>query len=199
MPTPKPPDPAVAPTSEELVALGKALTTAKAALGEQNFPDAAKEIAKAETLAKLPEHKAKVARLKEVGELVKQFRNAVALAAAELEAGESFKVGTSTQVVVVETFPDKIIVRTAGMNRTYPFADLPPGLAVALADFKLVQSDPISRVVKGAYLTVSKKSDSDAILKAKTWWEEAQLGGADVSHLMPFLSDTYDFEKEAGK
>ncbi|MDX1944096.1 MAG: hypothetical protein SFU86_01715 [Pirellulaceae bacterium] len=195
-PMPAPPEPAVKPTRDELVALGKLLTSAKAAIGEQNFDDADKDIAKAEPLAKLPEHKAKVARLKEIVGLVRQFRNALKLAVEGLNAGESFKVGTSTQVVVVETFSDRIIVRTAGQNRNYPFAELPPGLAVALADFKLDQADPVSRVVKGAYVATSKRSDSAALEKAKTWWEEAQLGGADVSHLMPFLTDSYDLEKE---
>ena len=168
-------------------------------MGEQNFEEAQQQIAKAEPLAKLPEHKAKLARLKEAAGYVKQFRMAVEAAANELEAGESFKVGTSTQVSMVEALPDKIIVRIAGQNRSYPYADLPAGLAVALADLKLDGTDPVSRVVKGAYLAVDKRNDSEARQKAKTWWEEAQLGGVDITHLMPFLTDTYDFEKEAAE
>ena len=199
-PTPTPP-PAPAPvpepappliTKQEAIALGKALTTAKIALGEQNFEEADKQLALAEPLAKLPEHPAKYQRLKEVANYVKQFRGAVAEAVAGLEAGATFKVGTSTMVVVVETFPDKIIIRSLGQNKTYPFQDLPVGLAVAIADMKLDTAAPANRVIKGAYLAVDKRGDSVALEKAKAFWEEAQLGGVDTTHLLPFLSDKYD-------
>jgi hypothetical protein len=179
-------------TRQEAIALGKALAMAKVALGEQNFEEADKQLAIAEPLAKLPEHQAKYQRLKEVANYVKQFRQAVAEAVAEMEAGETFKVGTSTMVVVVETFPDKIIIRSLGQNKTYPFQDLPVGLAVAIVDMKLDTSAPANRVIKGAYLAVDKRGDSVALDKAKAFWEEAQLGGVDVNHLMPFLSDKYD-------
>jgi outer membrane biosynthesis protein TonB len=207
-PTPEPappptPTPAPAPTAvpdpgppavtrQDAIALGKSLTTAKIALGEQNFEEADKQLALAESLAKLPEHRAKLARLKEVAGYAKQFRTAIEQAVAELEAGETFKVGTSTMVVVVETFPDKIIIRSLGQNKTYPFPDLPVGLAVALADMKLETTAPENRVIKGAFLAVDKRGDSVALDKAKAYWEEAQLAGVDTSHLMPFLTDKYD-------
>jgi hypothetical protein len=179
-------------TRQEAIKLGKALTTAKAALGEQNFDEADKQLAIAEPLAKLPEHQAKYERLKEVADYVKQFRGAVAAAVAELEAGSVFKVGTSTQVAVVETFPDKIIVRTAGQNRAYPFQDLPPGLAAALADMKLDPAEPVNRVIKAAYLAVKQPDDEEVQSKAKTWLEEAKLGGIDATSVEMFLTDKYD-------
>jgi hypothetical protein len=179
-------------TKEEATALGNALTTAKIALGEQNFEEADKQLATADPLAKLPEHRAKYNRLKEVAEYVKQFRMAVAEGVGSLEAGSTFKVGSSTVVAVVETFPDKITIRTAGQNRTYSFQDLRPGLAVALADLYLDSGVPANRVIKGSYLAVVKDGDEEVRAKAKALWEEAQLGGVDTSHLMPFLTDTYD-------
>jgi outer membrane biosynthesis protein TonB len=203
-PTPAPtpptsPTPAPAPetapqavTKQEAIDLGKAMTTAKIALGEQNFDEADKQLALAEPLAKLPEHQAKYQRLKEVADYVKQFRGAITEAVAGLDAGATFKVGTSTMVVVVETFPDKIIIRSLGQNKTYPFQDLPVGLAVAIADMKLDTTAPANRVIKGAYLAVDKRGDSIALDKAKAFWEEAQLGGVDTTHLVPFLSDKYD-------
>jgi hypothetical protein len=84
------------------------------------------------------------------------------------------------------------------MNRTYPFNDMPPGLAVALADFRLPLSAASSRVTKGAYLLVHKRADDKEEAKAKELWEEAQRSGADLSRLMPFLTDNYtDFLKDA--
>ena len=189
-PIPEPAPPLV--TKEEAIALGKALSMARIALGEQNFEEADKQLAIAEPLAKLPEHQTRLARLKEVAGYVKQFRTAIEQSVADLEAGSTFKVGTSTMVVVVETFPDKIIIRSLGQNKTYPFPDLPVGLAVAIADMKLDTTAPENRVIKGAYLAVDKRGDSVAFDKAKAFWEEAQLAGVDTSHLMPFLTDKYD-------
>lgn len=167
------------------------MTTAKEALGEQNFTEANELITKAESLAKLPKHQEAVARLRQVSNLVHQFRDAVAAAVQGLEAGAVFMVGSSTQVAFVEGFPDKAILRIAGMNKTYPFRDMPPGLAVAIADMKLDGSDPVSRAVKGAYLLVHKRADGESHEKAKTWWTEAQAGGTDMAPLMPFLTDDY--------
>ena len=99
-------------------------------------------MARAESLAKLPKHQEAVARLKQVAGYVKQFREAVAAAVAQFEAGTVFMVGSSTQVAVVEGFPDRVILRIAGMNKVYPFRDMPPGLAVAIADQKLDGSRP---------------------------------------------------------
>ena len=196
MPPPAAP-PEVKPTREELIALGKAMTTAKNALSEQNFSVADRALAEAEKLAKLPEHQAKVGRLKTLAIYVRQFRKAVEDATNELEAGESFMVGSSTVVSFVEGGSDRIIIRSSGQNRTYLFHELPLGLAVAIADLKLDGSDPVSRVVKGAYVAVDKRSDAGHLDKAKTWWEEARLGGLDLGDLELVLTDRYDFEKEA--
>ena len=176
----------------------KLLETAKAAISEQNFDDAEESLAKAEAQAKLPKHQDAVSRLKQVGGYVKQFRVAVAAAVQGLEAGATFMVGTSTQVAMVEGFSDKVILRIAGMNRTFRFSEMPPGLAIAIADQKLDGADPVSRVVKGAYLLVHKRLDDESRAKAKTLWDEAQAGGVDMSQLLPFLTDDYnDLLKDA--
>jgi len=187
------------PTKEELVQLGKALQDAKAATGEFNFDDADAALAKAEKLAKLPDHKAKLARLKEVKGLVKQFHDRLVEAAVGMDGGASFKVGTSTMIAMIEANPKQVILRVAGQNKTYQYSDLPVGLAAALADMKLEGSDPVSRVVKGAYVASHRSSTPDQLQQAKSWWDEATLGGADVTHLMPFLTDTYDLAKEFDK
>jgi predicted xylose isomerase-like sugar epimerase len=52
-------------------------------------------------------------------------------------------------------------------------------------------------VVKGAYLLVHKRADSETHEKARSLWNDAQAAGANISHLMPFLSDSYsDFLKD---
>ena len=194
-PTPPAPAPEPAPpmlTKQEAIALGQALTAAKAALGEQNFDEAFKQLAVAEPLAKLPDHNAKFARLKEVADYVKQFREAIVAAVGALKPTDTFKVGNSTMVIVVGTTPDSITIRTAAQNTTYQLDNLKIGLALALADQFLDPGNPVNRVIKGSYLAVDPKQDSDTLAKAKAFWEEAQLSGVDTTHLLPFLTDKYD-------
>jgi hypothetical protein len=100
---------------------------------------------------------------------------------------------------MIEADQKQVILKVAGQSRTYQYSDLPVGLAAALADMKLEGSDPVSRVVKGAYVAVHRSSTPDQLQMAKSWWQEATLGGADVTHLMPFLTDSYDLAKDFDK
>src|SRR5207244_3208615 len=144
-------------------------------------------------------HREAVARLTEISGYVRQFYGALAAAVQSMQAAETFKVG-STEVAFVEGFPDKVTLRVAGVNRTYPFNELPPGLALAIADRKLPTRNPVSGVVKGAYLAVHKQDDSQTQEKAKRLWEEAEAGGAKTAHLMAFFADNYsDFLRDAGE
>jgi hypothetical protein len=184
-------------TREDLLELSKALTSAREAMAEHRFAEANDQIKIAEKHAKTDELTAMVDRLWQINDMARQFRDSVAAAIQELQIGDDFKVGTSTQVVVVETEADSITVRLPGARpRAYRIAQLPIGLSMALVDMKLDPADPTNRVIKGAYVLSAKEVDPDNVEKAKTWWEEAQLNGVDVSKLMPFLQDKYDFKKE---
>jgi hypothetical protein len=197
--TPPNPTPPVTVTKAEVAQLVKALEAAKAALGEANFQAADTNIDKAGSLAKLPKHQEAVARLQEISRYAQKFHEGVKAAAKGMQAGETFKVGTSTQVTFVEAKADKIILRIAGTNKTYPLNDLPPGLALAIAEFKLPSSDPTSHVIEGAYLLVHKRADSETREKARSLWGQAQSTGINLNHLMPFLNDDYaKFSPDAG-
>jgi hypothetical protein len=211
-PMPKPAEPAPQPapppvptprvTRSEVEALIKSLERAKAALSEQNFDVADQELATAGSLARLPKHQKAVDRLKDVTGYVKQFRQAVVAAIAGMQAGESFQVGSSTQVAFVSGSANEVTLRIAGSNRRFALSDLPPQLALDLSDFKLASNNPTSRVVKGAYLLVHKQPDAELkqkeLERAQTLWDEAVKEGADIEYLMPFLTDNYaEFLKDA--
>ena len=142
----------------------------RTALTEQNFDEADKFIAQAAELAQADEHRQMVARLREIAGYVKQFRTAVEAGARSLET-KDLQVGSSAFVSFVEVLPDRVIVRTAGQNRNYPYAELPPGLAQAIVDQQLDGSDPTSRVVKGAYYAVGPGRPQDAA------WKRPKPGG----------------------
>jgi hypothetical protein len=168
-----------------------ALQTARSALGEQNFPIADEQIRRSESFADKPEHREATARLKEVAAYVKQFRAALSAAVQGLQAAETFKTSSGSDAAFVEATADTVVLHVSGTNRTYRLTDLPPALALALADRKLSARDPVSLVVKGAYLAVHPRADSQTREKAASLWQQAAAAGADVSHLTPFLSEGY--------
>jgi hypothetical protein len=95
-------------------------------------------------------------------------------------------------MIVVEASPDKLVVRRGGERVNYKINELPAALAMALADMWLKEGDPVNRVIKGSYYAVADGDRESLRAKAKSWWEEAQLGGVAVTPLMPFLTDNYE-------
>lgn len=184
--------PAELPKREEVIQLAKALKDAKNALGVLEIAEANRALERATKLAKLEEHQGMVTRLKYVADYCKQFRDAMVAAARDLDGGETFMVGSSTVVAMVESSDTQVTFRVAGQNITSNYGELKPGLAVALAELKLDNADPVTRVVKGAYVIVHQNARPDEIEKGKTWWDEAALGGVDLKDQLPFLTDNYD-------
>jgi hypothetical protein len=186
-PKPEPPPPPL-PTQQEVAELAKALTTARLALSEGNMEEAKKQVALAEKLPKLPEHEAMYGRMVMLVDYNGQFWDAVKEAVKSLESGSELAVGSQV-LIVVEVLSDKIILRIAGQNRTYPYEDLPGGIVVAIADKWLNQNDPTSLVMKGAYAAVNKAGNVE---RARQMWDDAIRGGVDVRAILPVLDDKYD-------
>jgi hypothetical protein len=187
------------PTREELVALTNLVKEARTALGDFQFAEADEALAKAEMLAKLPEHQERIHRLQNVSNLAKQFQEAVVRTMSGLSAGEVLKIGSSTEAAIVDASPTKLVIRLNGDNKTYSLENMPLGLAVNLGERSLNPNSPATRAAKGAYVFIDKRSDAGQRKKAQTWWEEAQLNGMDMRELMPVLTDKYDFTADAPK
>ena len=178
-------------TRSQVEALIKAMTAAREAISEHNFGAADVQIAKAESLAQLPKHHEAVIRLKEICEYVKQFRLALVAAVREMQPGQVFQVGASTQVAFVAGSVDRVTVRAAGSNKTYSFNDMPSGSGDGDCRFQLPVDEPKSRVIKGAYLATHKRGTSETQDRAQTLWSEAQAAGVSIVHLMPFFGEEY--------
>jgi hypothetical protein len=191
MPEPKPAN-MVKPTRQQVVELETALKRARLALSEQSFDEAEVEAVKAAKVALLPDHQALALRLRLAIEHTKLFRQALAEASSKLDAAETIKVGSSTIVAIVETFPDKITVRVNGMNRTFSFANIPKGLAVAILDTKRIGGQPDSRVLKAMFVATAKDADAETIGEARGWLQEVQASEPNASALLKYLDDSYD-------
>lgn len=184
--------PVAKPAAKDLAALSEALQTARTALGEQNFDVADEQLATARKLVKLPEHRAKLERLEQLAHYVRGFWDAVERSVSGFEGTEEFMVG-STVVVVVEASPESITIKFDGLRRKYPIRQLPPGLAVAIADQWFDPSKPENLVFKGAYVAVMRNADEQDRAKGRGWWEQAIAQGVDIRELLPVYDDTYDF------
>ncbi len=140
-PSPPASDTAPAPQAD-LTELGKALQQARSAIADHQFRVADRVLEKAAMLATSPEHQAMVVRLRHLGQCAEQFWNVVATAARRLSATEELKFGSSDLiVVVVETDRDSVTIRNQGRNVKYSLADMPAGLALAIAHRSVNEND----------------------------------------------------------
>lgn len=193
-PDPEPaPKPVPTPTREELLVLGKSLSAARLALAERKLEEADVQLAMAESLAKLPQHKQMVARTKRLAGNVRKFWDAVAIGLDKLGSGDELKVDASTFVAIVEANPQSLVIRAGGKNRRYATRDIPGGLAIVIVDRGLDLTTAESRVIKGAIYAADKDPENRA--KAKPYWVEA-AAGLDLGDLMEVLDDSYDLEKD---
>ncbi len=203
IPVPMPPKPADPPaemklSAADLAALSAAMNGAKESLRERNFEETDKHLATAKKLAKSADQLAKLNRLDVLTQYVKQFdRSLKTLMADEnFDAGAELILGKSTRVVVVERSPTGIVIRINGQNKSYTLANMPDGLAMALIDQRLPTTDPVSKVIKGAYLAAAKIPTEENQAKAKELFAEAVQGGvSEVADLPLVLTDTYDFKE----
>jgi len=86
-------------------------------------------------------------------------------------------------VVVVETGPNTLIVRSAGRNRRYSVDGLPHEMAAATAA-QLFTKSSNARALRAAFLIVERNGD---LQQARQLLQEAAQGGAAVSELLEEL------------
>lgn len=189
---PATPEP-VAATPAELKQLGQLLNRARNALSQHEFAESRRLVEQAGQLAKSDEHAALVDRLRMLAELAEQFWSGVATATKQLQATQEIQVGSGDLiVVVVETGPDWLTIRNQGRNTRYVVAELPPGLALAIARQNMNEDDPQTQLVFGAGLATVKDLKPVHLEEARKYWERAAAAGADAAPLQAVLTDTYE-------
>ena len=180
-----------APTPQQIQQLSSALAAARAALERGRFEEALTRLADIEDLPMLADDVSRYQRLHLLIQYARNFHDELASAVAELKGGDEIPVGTNAAVGVVQTGAEHITLRVAGTNRTYHLEALPTGLAIAIADLRLADSDPISLVVKAAHLASRPGVRDDQLQRARDWFREAKENGADIGDLEQVLDDTY--------
>ena len=186
------PVPDAQPQPEDVRALAAALRAARAALESHHFDEAQAKLAQVESVPKRSEHRAKFERLKLLVHYAKEFRSALLESVATLRAGSEIQIATGERIAVVSASPERITIKARGTTRTYAIDDLPAGLAIAIADHWLDQENPVSLVIKAAYLASLKDRRDDRLAKAREWFQQAAAKGMEIGDLARVIDDAYD-------
>ena len=179
------------PTRAEIVEFGQRMADIRQLLYDRQLEEAAAQIDSAQAFPRTEEHDAIFARLVQVADLVTQFWEAVEEGAGQLESGEELKYSETTIVIIVDSQPGRITYRL-GQNVTRAPREMPPGLAVLIADKVLAGRGSEGRLIKGSIYAIESQANPSASDKAVNIWEEAALLGATVEPLLAFLEDNYD-------
>ncbi len=161
-------------------------------LARQEFPQASRDLAAAEQMAVLPQHKDMVTGLQQLAQHSSRFWGTVSTVIQSFQGAEELTVGSEGLIVlVVETGPNSIVVKKEGRNLRYRLTDMPPGLALAIAKTQLDASDPHACLLLGACLATTAERKQTYLDEARKYWNQATAAGVDTRLLLPTLSHTY--------
>jgi hypothetical protein len=186
--------PQITPQPADLAALEAALKEARAAVLARKYDTAIEQLNRLTSVPKKPDQQALCDRLNLLAQYAQNFQSALSEAVADLRAGDEIELAESTVVGGVEVQGDRITFRSQGRNVTRAMDDLPPGLAVAIADRWLDKNDPVSLVVKGAFLVARQNAKESELAKAREWWSEAARAGFDLCDLPKVIDDSYELQ-----
>jgi hypothetical protein len=142
------------------------------------------------------EGKDQTARLDQAGQLYKIYVESFEEAKRKAKGASALKVG-NTEVSIVETTPEKIIIRQ-GENKSYAWDKLPFGIAAALSDLGLSESAPVDVAARAIYFSVTPfyqeaAKANNLITKRIDGWFERSAGKESIrADLKQFLTDKYE-------
>lgn len=176
------------PTSQLL----ESLQLAKRLLGERKATQAKVVLEEARQLATDPSSRARVARMTTLATYVESYWNAAQKQIASFRAGNEAEIG-GQRVMVVEKSSEKLIIRTAGRNRTIDLTNLSQGLAETLANEWLDSTAPSTKVFRGAMKCVTPGYEVE---EARQLWRETELSGeVKLGDLPKVLDELRDYSK----
>ena len=143
------------------------------------------------------EGKEQTLRLDQAGQLYKIYVESFEEAKKKAKGASSMKVGAA-EVSIVEATAEKLIIREKGENKTYTWDKLPLGIAAALSDLGLSESDPVDVAARAIYFSLNPYYQEQAqvnklITKRIDGWFERSAGKESVrADLKQFLTDKYE-------
>jgi len=168
---------------EQTDAARKSLDDIRAALAARDLPKAQASLAEVKRLEVEGPVREERDRLEDLTGYVAEFWDSVDRGMQLLQAVDEIMIGDQP-VSVVEVGQGTVILRVAGQNREYTRVNIPPKLALTLAERVLKRDAPENQVLFGAFLAVDAKGDRKLARQA---WDTAVRAGLDVKHLLPEL------------
>ena len=164
---------------------------AREAVDKADFKTFGEQIELALPLSTSDEMSAKRARLDQLGQLYEIFIKAMHEAKTKMKGAETLSVGKML-VNIVEVKENELIVRIQGKNERYPWDRLPPGIANAMADFALSDSEPTDVAARAVYFSLSPAKNDLSAKKVKEWFEKSVGKEPIRQDLIQALTDTYE-------
>lgn len=182
-----PPQPEL--TAEEVAVWDAMEAELRAALGGQDYGEAAKVLEQLSAVTRSEEQRRQLERLRKLHELSRDFHDALVAAITNMEAGETVTIGNSTPVSFVEGTSEHLVVRVRGENQRYRLTELPIGLAFGLADLELdvVHSSSLAKKAAFAMLHLSAKENELIQQRAKSMMTEAVAAGSVSADMLKLL------------
>ncbi len=198
--TPEPestPDPVKPAMSKEPPQWVEAIKKARGALDKGDLNAFKSLIPTAIETAQTPLGKEKALRLDQLGQLYGIFTESFEEAKRKTKGTSALKVGNS-EVSIVESTPEKLIVRASGKNQTHNWNELPFGLAVAISDLGLDPSAPVDIAARAVYFSINPnykeaaKSNEIIAKRIAGWFDKSQGKESIRADLKQALEDSYE-------
>lgn len=198
--TPKPestPEPVKPAMTKETPQWVEAIKKARGALDKGDLNAFKTIIPTAIETAQTPLGKEKALRLDQLGQLYGIFTESFEEAKRKTKGTSALKVGNS-EVSIVESTPEKLIVRASGKNQTHNWKELPFGLAVAISDLGLDPSAPVDIAARAVYFSINPvykeaaKSNEIIAKRIAGWFEKSQGKESIRADLKQALEDSYE-------
>lgn len=170
-------------TPEQTAAFDKALLNVRSLLAGRNVDGLGAALQQAKSLARSPEQHKELTRIEEFAGYVAGFWNAVRESMKGLQLNDEIKIG-STVLVVVSADQSEVTFHRPGRNDTYTVANMPGGVAFALAERWYDKVNPVNKIYLGAFHAADPSGDP---AEARRLWEAANKSGASATDLMPLL------------
>ena len=141
--------------------------------------------------------KDQTARLDQAGQLLKIYAESFEEAKLKAKGASSLKVG-ATEVSIVESTPEKLIIRAQGKNQTYEWDKLPFGIAAAVCDLGLSESAAVDIAARAIFFSIhpfyqEAAKSNNLVTKRIDGWFERSLGKESIrADLKQVLTDRYE-------
>jgi hypothetical protein len=180
-----------APTGGSKAEWAAAMVKGKEAMNKADFLTFHKQMELALALSSNDELVAKHARLDQLGQLYEIFIKSMREAKSKMRGAETLSVGKNL-VSIVEVKDDELIVRIKGGNERFAWDRLPPGIAMAIADLTLSDSEPTDVAARAVYFSLSPSRNDLSAKRVADWFAKSVGKGPIRKDLVQALTDSYE-------